>query len=337
MSTAGAGSTALQPLIVEYLHERVALGQLARSSAEVIRCTLRHFARHVDDDLRRVDRSAVTSWLSGTEVAPTTIKAHLVRLRPFSRWLVIEGHLERDVTLGIPIPRIPERLPRALPPDAVARILAACPDARARLVVILMVQLGLRCNEVASIEMRDIDTNRGVLQVRGKGGLGQVTRAVPFTIEANAELQEYLDHEGHRYSGPLIASQGNFAGEKPVSAHHMSRLVRGWFRAAGVKVHAHDGMSAHALRHTCAQDVADAGADLRHVQELLGHRSLRTTQEYLRLNPPGLREAIEGRSYFDPELTEQNTPRQWACVHCHRPFRVKAGLARHMQARHPTS
>jgi site-specific recombinase XerD len=61
--------------------------------------------------------------------------------------------------------------------------------------------------------------------------------------------------------------------------------------------HGYDGVSTHALRHTSAQDFLDAGADIRHLQAMLGHHSLRATQEYLRLNPPGLAEAMEGRTH----------------------------------------
>lgn len=324
-------------LLDAYIAERVALGQIAHSSAEVINTVLSDFGRHVGGDVTAITRPAVTTWLSAANVAPATIKSRLTKLRPFVRWLIREGHLTVDVTDGIPIPRIAQRLPRALPADAVARILAACPDMRARLVVLLMVQLGLRVGEVAAIQMRDVDQHRRILQVRGKGGRGEVTRAVPFTAELTDALELYLDEQGHRYSGPLICSHGNDAGELGVSPRWLGRLVRGWFSAAGVKMYAYDGMSAHALRHTCAQDVADGGADLRHVQELLGHASLRTTQEYLRMSPPGLVEAIEGRTYGDAELEQSGAPRQYVCVHCHRPFRVKAGLARHMQARHPES
>jgi integrase/recombinase XerD len=77
----------------------------------------------------------------------------------------------------------------------------------------------------------------------------------------------------------------------------VSVLVRKWIAAAGVKSLPGDGISAHALRHTCAQDMIDRGADIREVQHALGHRSVMSTEIYLRRAPVGLRQAMEGRRY----------------------------------------
>jgi site-specific recombinase XerD len=240
------------------------------------------------------------------------------KLRPFVRWLVKTGHLPADVTAEIRTPKGVYGLPRCLPVDAVARILAVCPDARARLVVTLMVQMGLRCGEVAAIQIGDVDFERRILHIRGKGYRGDTSRAVPITDEAWSALQSYLDDDmpargplkrkwqpaaigRARSSGALIRSYQPPYGH--VTSHTLSALVRRWMSAAGLKNYAFDGVSAHSFRHTAAQDVLDSGADLRHVMVMLGHRSLRTTQEYLRLDPPGLREAMEGRRYTSPRAT----------------------------------
>jgi integrase len=163
---------------------------------------------------------------------------------------------------------------------------------------------------------------------------------VPFTDEAWEALDLYLAETGPRFSGALIDSYTH--PQAPLEAHTLSRMVRRWFSLAGVKAHAFDGMSAHALRHTCAQDVLDAGADIRQVQTMLGHASVKTTEDYLRLKPPGLAEAMEGRRYADPDvdLSAIRTlgPRrvaaggvEHACPHCGRTFRLAAGLGRHLQ------
>jgi site-specific recombinase XerD len=329
---AGRGS-GLYSLVDLYVGERVALGEYSIASAGVVRSVLRSLAGSVDGELGALDGPAVRAWLAATAISPATVKSKVTKARPFVRWLVRDGYLDADVMEGIASPRLPKRLPRALPMDAVAKVLVACPDARARLIVLLMVQMGLRVGEIASIDVRDIDGELRVLQVRGKGGRGDVTRAVPFTREVLEALDVYLAEVGVRYSGRLILSYNDPT--SGLTAHTMSQYARRWFSLAGVKVHAYDGVSAHALRHTCAQDVVDGGADLRHVQELLGHSSLRTTQEYLRLNPPGLREAMEGRRYGDLELiSAPGPPLEHRCPHCGRPFRLPAGLGRHLQTRH---
>jgi site-specific recombinase XerD len=333
-STSPDRTSSLYVLITEYTNERIALGQISHSSAEVIRCVLGNLARTIDGDLDRLRGSAVKAWIAEASLQPATVKSRLTKAGPFVRWLVAEGHLESDVTAGIPIPRLPKRIPRALPAEAVARILAVAPDARGRLVVLLMAQMGLRVGEVAAIRVGDVDDRRRVLAVRGKGGRGEVTRAVPFTGEAWEALEAYREEAGRQFSGHLIVSWNAATPGEGVSAAYLGRLTRRWFSAAGVKVYAYDGMSAHALRHTCAQDVADAGADIRHVQELLGHASLRTTQDYLRISPPGLREAMEGRRYADPDLVTEPAPRTYECEDCGRAFRFAANRARHRSASH---
>jgi integrase len=200
--------------------------------------------------------------------------------------------------------------------------------------VLLMAQMGLRVGEVAAIRVGDVDRARRVLAVRGKGGRGEVTRSVPITGEVWDALGDYVEEAGQQYSGHLIVSWNAATPGVGVSSRWLGRMTRQWFSQAGVKVYAYDGMSAHALRHTCAQDVADSGADIRHVQELLGHASLRTTQEYLRISPPGLRDAIEGRRYVDPDLVTETTARTYVCEDCGRTFRFAANRARHRSAMH---
>lgn len=83
----------------------------------------------------------------------------------------------------------------------------------------------------------------------------------------------------------------------PVSRGHLSKIVQRLVCSAGLKQFPYDGVGAHALRHTCAQGMLDLGADIRQVQAALGHRHQSTTEIYLRREPPGLREAMEGRRY----------------------------------------
>jgi integrase/recombinase XerC len=333
-STSPDRTSSLYALIAEYTNERIALGQISHSSAEVIRSVLGNLTRTIDNDLDRLTGPAVKAWLAEGNVQPATVKSRLTKAGPFVRWLVAQDHLERDVTAGIPIPKPAVSLPRALPREAVAKVIAMCPDARGRLVVLLMAQMGLRVGEVAAIRVGDVDRRRRRLAVRGKGGRGEVTRSVPFTAEALEALADYQLEAGELFSGHLIVSWNAATPGVGVSAGRLGRLTRQWFSQAGVKVHAYDGMSAHALRHTCAQDVADSGADVRHVQEMLGHKSLRTTNDYLRVDPPGLREAMEGRRYVDPDLVTEATARTYVCEDCGRSFRFAANRARHRSASH---
>ncbi len=177
----------------------------------------------------------------------------------------------------------------------IGALLAACPDQRARLIVVLMAQCGLRAGDLARVRVDDIDFARRRMDVRAKGGGGDVTHTVPVPAEAWGMIDSWL--RGRR-RGPLIANERRNT-LTAVTGAHLSRLVRGWMREAGVKHAPWDGVSAHALRHTCAQDMLDGGASVDEVRAVLGHRTCATTELfYLRCEPRGLAAAIEGRHYL---------------------------------------
>lgn len=270
------------------------MGELAPSSADQIRNVLRSWMRHAGPP--PWPENMVADWVNDGRLRPTTRKARLSRLRPFCRWLILDGHIGTDPTLRIGRIVVPSSDPRDLTPDEVRRLIGACPDDRAVIIVILMVQMGLRAGDVARARVEDIDQHRQLLHVRAKGGRGEPTHWEPIPAEAWALLSRWLDQSPS--GGPLIRSQGNncYDGLTP---NHIGRLVRGWLRDAGLKARAWDGRSAHSLRHSCAQHMIDGGADLREVQHTLGHRTIRSTELYIRREPPGLRTAMEGRRYMD--------------------------------------
>lgn len=288
-----------------YVAERQAKGRLAPSSAVVVRSVLRTLERHSGVRARELTELHLQLWLIDGDPRPSTVRSRLSKARAFVRWLVRKGVLEADISDDLEAPRVPEAPPRCLDPEQAQAVLAACPDARARLVVMLMLQVGLRVGEVARIVAGDIDYRRRVLSVRGKGGRGLVTRTEPITEEAWLALVEY-GAGSSVWAGHLIRSMHDPL--QGVTPAHLSRMVARWFWAAGVKASAYDGKSGHACRHTCAQDISDAGAHPRIVQRVLGHRDPRTSEIYLRRDPPDLRKAMEGRWYGRGEVV---VPIRW--------------------------
>lgn len=283
-------------LIRTYLTERLTRGEIVGSSATVIDAVLRHWSRHVDHappPAWTLDQ--VASWVHETDTRATTRKSRLTKLRPYCRWLVLEEHAPTDPTLGMARIKIPSPAARDLSVAEVATLLRACPDQRAQLIVILMAQMGLRCGDVARIRIEDLDVRRHSLHVRAKGGQGEPTHWVPIPTEAWLTLRSHLAGSRHA-SGPLVRSYQPPHGQ--LSAQSISKLVTGWMWDAGLKLAPRDGRSAHSLRHTCAQHMIDLGADLGEVQAALGHASRRSTEIYVRREPVGLREAMEGRSYL---------------------------------------
>lgn len=281
-------------LAVEYVTSRRARGELNPVSAKNVRCHLEHFAAVMGDrPANRIGVADIERWMASRgKLRPATVRAQFSSVRAFCDWLVERGTIRHNPCQKVKGPRIPRSVPRALPEDVVRRILEHAPDARARLVVWLMVGLGLRCCEVASIEVGDWDRRAGVLRVVGKGGH---ERELPTTPEVELALVRYLD-EWPATSGPLVRSYAD--GSSPLKAATVSVFVGQWMRDAGVKRRARDGVSAHALRHTAASDVADHCHDLRVVQAMLGHQHLATTSIYLRrAGLAEMRSAMAGRSY----------------------------------------
>lgn len=294
----GAGETssgvALVELVDAYVQTRLDMHEIVAGSAKTMRNSLRRFARDMPDDPIDLDRVIVTDWLAerGRSIAQGSLRSEFSTVRTFCEWLVISGHCITDPTLGIKGPKQPDYVPRALDPADVAKLLRACATAREELMIVLMVQLGLRCGEVAGLQLSDVDTTAGVVYVLGKGGQ---QRFIPLVDDARRTLAEYLTAFDIRH-GPLFPSQRDR--HRSISAGWVSELVRQIFVRAGVKKKAWDGRSGHALRHTCASDVLDEGADIRDVQEMLGHRSLTSTQVYLRRrNAQKLKKVMEGRNY----------------------------------------
>jgi integrase len=233
---------------------------------------------------------------------PATRRAYVGAVGRFCRWLLIEGHVEADLTAHLVKVREPRRAPRALRADDVARVIAACPSPRARASTLLMVQCGLRCVEVSRLDLDDWDDRARTVMVRGKGGH---ERILPVPDGAAAALDAYVAERGLR-PGPLFLATGSKGGpDGRLSARWISKQTGRAMTAAGVHRTAHDGRTAHALRHTAATDVLDRCHDLRVVQQMLGHDSLQSTQIYLgRAELGRLREAMAGRAYLSPTGTD---------------------------------
>lgn len=280
------GTGPLYSLIRQYAEERRSAGRLAATSEPNVRRTLVNFASSVQGAApAEVTRRDVEKWVGRAGLAPGTRRRELSTIRTFWRWLTVTGRAEHDPTVGVERVREPRRLPRGLQADQVAAVLDACPDSRARLIVTLEVQLGLRSCEVARLRVEDVNPWEWTVRISGKGGH---ERILPVVDEATGALRDYLA-EWPATRGPLVRSYNDPT--KGISATHTHRIVNDACKAAGL------AETGHALRHTCATDMLLAGAHLRNVQAALGHANLATTSRYLPLVVGELRDAMAGRSY----------------------------------------
>lgn len=282
--------------VLRYVDIRRQAGEFANTTSKGVRWTLWRFAEIVglERPPRTLTRRHIEKWIaSRSAVAPATLRLELSIVRTYLRWLVEAGELKKNPAQSVKGPQRPRSVPRALALDDVSRLLAHCPDTRARLIVSLMVQEGLRCLEVAGLQLSDVDLVERTLLVLGKGSH---ERLLPLSDDTRTCLLHYLA-DCPANAGPLIRSY-QFP-QRGITPNHISVLVTAWMGDANVRG------SAHALRHTMASDMLDRGANIRDVQLALGHTSLGTTQRYLRRSEgKKLREAMGGRHYVGTAFDE---------------------------------
>jgi integrase/recombinase XerD len=226
-------------------------------------------------------------------LAPSSVARLAVSLRALYRFLRREGEIETDPTARLGTPRRPRPLPKAIPVEDVARLLESPPrdllGRRDRAILETLYGAGLRISELVSMDTDDVDLDRRSVLVRaGKGGR---QRLVPLGGTACSALEDYV-----------VASRAVLAGRSPAGATggalwlnarggRLSRqgcwkVMKARARRAGLS----EAISPHTLRHSFATHLLDAGADIRVVQELLGHASLTTTQIYTLVSDNRLRE-----------------------------------------------
>lgn len=280
-----------------WLRERELRSELTGRSVSVERARLASlialYGRSSPDAL---DRRAVLDWQSTIgHLAPATRRATVGAVGRFLRWLYAENRTGADLSAYLVKVREPRRAPRALNPSDVATVIEACPSARSRAIIVLMVELGLRCVEVSRLDIDDYNASSSTIFVRGKSGN---ERVLPLTRRAEEHLRRYLSERGTG-SGPLFLAVGSKRSpDGRISAKWISKRIGRLMRDAGVHKPG-DRRTAHALRHTAASDVLDRCHDIRAVQQMLGHQSLATTEIYLRRADLGrLRQAMEGREYY---------------------------------------
>ncbi len=258
-------------------------------------------------DAAEVDAAAVRAFLGalGREgLGKRSQGRALAAVRGFFRWAVREGELPASPAGVVRTPKAPQRLPRHLRPAEMEVVLEAAASAenarlglRDRALVELLYASGLRVGELVSLDWRDLDLRARVLRVVGKGGK---ERMVPFGVPAAGALRAWLmaweDVRGEGVNGHNHAGDGGTTSraraaaaatedEMPVflnarGGRLTDRSVRRILDRCVAQAALATGVHPHTLRHSFATHLLEAGADLRAIQELLGHSSLSTTQRY---------------------------------------------------------
>ena len=255
--------------------------------------------RRDEPDLRQIDHLTIREWLAtlhSDQKKKTSIARKLAALRTFFQFLVREGVVELNPAKLVSTPRKEKKLPVHLSIEDAVRFIET-PNIetdfgkRDRAILELLYATGVRVSELVQLNLRDIDFKNKLLRVFGKR---RKERIVPFGDPAARALQAYLDIRetflmnapvSKRDAQPLIL---NYQGTR-MTTRSVGRLVEKYIRlCAGI--HA---ISPHALRHSFATHLLDSGADLRDIQELLGHARLSTTQIYTHVSMEKLIEVYD--------------------------------------------
>lgn len=247
------------------------------------------------EELAGVDHRAVRRYLAYLQAhgyARRSVARKLAAVRSFFRFLCREERLERNPLRGVATPRLGQRLPRHLPVEEVNALMER-PDPhtplgrRDRAILEVLYASGLRVSELCGLDLGDVDASNGLVRVRGKGGR---ERVVPMGSAAIAALGVYL-----KEARPRLAAAAGGRGEPNAlflnrQGQRISpRGVRNIVNRYSGEVRPGRPVSPHAVRHSFATHLLDNGADLRAVQELLGHASISTTQIYTHVTRERLR------------------------------------------------
>jgi integrase/recombinase XerD len=266
-------------------YQEVEVG-MARNSVLAYGSDLRQFFewfdRHGPTSLSAIDLKILSKYLERLHergLSSTTVARHLVAIKMFFRYLLLEGVIRESVADLVSSPKLWQHLPHVLSPDMVNRLLAAPQKAdrfmlRDRALLALLYATGCRASEVVNLKLRDVHLDEAYCRCVGKGNKERLVSLNPVACRS---LEAYLTHErpllvGRSEAEELLISKSGRA----LTRILVWSLVKKYARRIG----ASDNVSPHTLRHSFATHMLAGGAEIRALQELLGHASIATTQIY---------------------------------------------------------
>ncbi len=280
--------------VEDFAHYTGAECRLAENTVASYRRDLARFCAWLEgrriEGLSIRDLADYAGWLHRRKLSPASIARHLVSLRVFFRYLQLEGVLHDNLAELLGSQKLWQRVPKVLSPQQVERLLAAPAKCepfwrRDRALLELLYATGCRASELADLHLRDLHLDEGFCLCRGKG---DKQRLVPIGRRAVAMVRAYLTQERPRLAALvpggtdwlLLSHRG-----RKLRRERIWELVKRYARRIG----APEDISPHTLRHSFATHMLAGGADLRQVQEMLGHASITTTQVYAHVDPTRLK------------------------------------------------
>ena len=279
--------------------ERAMSAHTLRAYLGDLRSLLAHAASEGATRLEDLELGTLRRWLgaqSQAGVARSTLARRAATARAFTAWALREERIDSDPSLRLKAPKRERTLPGVLQSQQLRRLLTTLEEAatggeplpiRNRAIVELLYATGVRVGELAGLDIDDLDPDRRTLRVIGKGNK---ERTVPYGVPAALALDDWL-----RRGRPLLVRNNSgpalFLGSRGsrVDQRQVRELVNKLLEALGDT----SASGPHALRHSAATHLLDGGADLRAVQEILGHSSLATTQIYTHVSVDRLRNSYQ--------------------------------------------
>jgi integrase/recombinase XerC len=288
-------AAALEDFVAHLRFERDRSPHTVRAYRGDVRSLLEHAARRGVVDLDDLDLAVLRSWLARLRsggAARTTLARRGSAARAFTAWAARRGVLAADPGPALATPKGHRPLPDVLRPDEAADLVDAVDgdeplDLRDRLVLELLYATGVRVAELCGLDLDDVDQVRRVVRVLGKG---RKERSVPYGVPAQRALDRWLTEGRPRWvrpgTGPalVLGVRGGRVDQRTVRALVHARIAR---------LPDLPDLGPHGLRHSAATHLLEGGADLRAVQELLGHATLSTTQIYTHVSVERLRTSYE--------------------------------------------
>ncbi len=251
------------------------------------------------DDIRRQDLRAYQRHLALTLKSPASRARALVAIRSWLRWLARENLVARDLSNGVTLPKLEQRLPKPMAPDELAKLLHDLPagtmlEKRDRALVNFLISTGCRISEALNLDRTDVPRRGNRLVVTGKGSK---QRAVYLTAGAKLAVDEYLESREDTSMALFVnydrsMGRGRERRLTPAGARHVVTRIR-------LRLGAWSFRSPHVARHTAATSLLEVtGGDVRLVQEVLGHANLNTLQGYTKIVDARKQDAYEKYDRF---------------------------------------
>jgi len=245
------------------------------------------FVQECGADWRTIDRDFIADYLSylkGRQYASSTVARKIAAIKSFFHFLVNRGELKNDPTATLDSPQVRKRLPKTISREDVERLLAepakstTAKARRDRAFLELLYATGMRVTELVSLNLDDVNLASGTVRCVSKG---HKERVIPLRGRAVQAIEEYLQKGRSQLLRDLDekALFLNHRGQR-LTRQGLWLLIKGYVRAAALD----QDITPHTLRHSFATHLLDEGADLRHVQELLGHANISTTQVYTQVS-----------------------------------------------------